>query len=226
MALKTINIPGQAYFVTSKVYKNQNIFVYDEFCEIIMNNLEFYGKSKNFKLLGYVIMPNHIHIVIWPMGKYSISDILRDFKKRTAKEISSVLREDGIRNPVVETGRIKNPTFSDPRGLARLDQEIQPSQIKNNKYNRKIKSSRGINKLQYPTFSELLKTFTVNTKKQYYKLWQSRNWITNIYAERFLRQKLNYIHNNPVRAKIVNEVEHYKYSSFRLFYLSEYSIFK
>lgn len=31
----------------------------------------------------------------------------------------------------------------------------------------------------------------------------------------FLLQKLNYIHMNPVRAGIVDESEHYKYSSAR-----------
>ncbi|MFH1366506.1 MAG: transposase [Patescibacteria group bacterium] len=191
MTLRTINIPGHAYFVTSKVYQNQNIFVHKKFCEIIITNLKFYRKSKNFKLLGYVIMPNHLHTVIWPLGKYSISDILRDFKKQTAKEIITVLREGGIQNPA---------EIANPGEVGICNPAVMAGRIQN------------------PTFSELLNVFTVNSKKQTCRLWQSRNWIENIYSKKFLAQKLNYIHNNPVRAKMVKQPENYQYSSFRHYF--------
>ena len=32
-------------------------------------------------------------------------------------------------------------------------------------------------------------------------------------------QKINYIHNNPVRAKLVDSAKDYKWTSFRAFYL-------
>ena len=164
MPLKTINIEGQVYFVTSKIYRNLNIFVYDRFCETVINTLEFMKKQNKFKLLGYIIMPDHLHLVIWPMGKNTISDIMRDFKKYTSRQII---------NYAIKSEKCGSP---DPHSLVRLDREIQPSQIKNYKCDQEKRPSPE-NKLNYPTFSELLKIFTVNTKKQYYKLWQSHNWI-------------------------------------------------
>ncbi len=46
-----------------------------------------------------------------------------------------------------------------------------------------------------------------------FKLWTSNNHPEAIYSKKFLISKLNYIHQNPVRAGIVAESEHYNNSS-------------
>ncbi|AKQ45126.1 transposase [Rufibacter radiotolerans] len=48
-----------------------------------------------------------------------------------------------------------------------------------------------------------------------YKFWQEGNEAKEIHSNAFLDQKLEYIHQNPVRAEIVSEPEHYLYSSAR-----------
>ncbi len=53
------------------------------------------------------------------------------------------------------------------------------------------------------------------------KVWQDSYWDTNIYTDRFLRQKLNYIHRNPIRANLVEQPEDYVYSSYRNYVLDE-----
>ena len=52
-----------------------------------------------------------------------------------------------------------------------------------------------------------------NTKNKNYKFWQDGNEAKEIYKEEFMLQKLNYIHENPVKAEIVNSAEEYRYSS-------------
>jgi len=54
-----------------------------------------------------------------------------------------------------------------------------------------------------------------NINNQNYKLWQAKSWIENIYSMKFLKQKLDYIHHNPVQSKLVKNSEDYKHSSFR-----------
>jgi putative transposase len=54
---------------------------------------------------------------------------------------------------------------------------------------------------------------TVDPKIKNYKFWQEGNEAKEIHTNTFLDQKLNYIHQNPVRAEIVSEPEHYLYSS-------------
>jgi len=193
MALKTINIQNHAYFVTSKVIYGIEIFRYQMPCQIMMDNLRFYEQRFKFDLFGYVIMPNHIHLIIWPRAKHTISDILRNLKEYSAKQIIAEIKNNReTLAPRPELG--KNNTRA---GLGSCS------------------SQEGLNRNQILVkFQKAAR----NIKKQKYKLWQSRNWIENIYSQRFLQQKLDYIHNNPVRAELVKNPADYPYSSFNNYY--------
>lgn len=46
-----------------------------------------------------------------------------------------------------------------------------------------------------------------------FKVWTGNNHPEEIHSNQFLRTKLNYIHENPVRAGLVIEPSHYLYSS-------------
>jgi REP element-mobilizing transposase RayT len=46
-----------------------------------------------------------------------------------------------------------------------------------------------------------------------YKFWQDGNGEQIIFSYDYLMQKLNYIHNNPVKAEFVDYPEQYRYSS-------------
>ena len=48
---------------------------------------------------------------------------------------------------------------------------------------------------------------------EYFKVWTGNNHPIEIYTPPFLDTKLNYIHQNPVRAGLVLDPAHYKYSS-------------
>jgi putative transposase len=50
-------------------------------------------------------------------------------------------------------------------------------------------------------------------KNKYFKVWQDGNEAKEIVTNHFLDQKIEYIHQNPVKAQIVFEPEHYAYSS-------------
>ncbi|WP_293785486.1 transposase [uncultured Pedobacter sp.] len=51
------------------------------------------------------------------------------------------------------------------------------------------------------------------TRIEHYKVWQDGYHAVELISPEFTYQKLNYIHQNPVRAGIVSEPEHYTYSS-------------
>jgi len=48
---------------------------------------------------------------------------------------------------------------------------------------------------------------------KYYKFWQDGNEAKEIHSTSFLEQKLEYIHDNPVKAEIVENAVEYIYSS-------------
>jgi putative transposase len=51
--------------------------------------------------------------------------------------------------------------------------------------------------------------------KQSNQIWTHENHAEHIYSDKFLKQKINYIHENPVRLGIVEKPEDYLYSSAR-----------
>lgn len=58
-----------------------------------------------------------------------------------------------------------------------------------------------------------------NSKKHSeYKFWQEGNHAIELYSERFVWDKINYIHNNPVKSGFVLKPEDWLYSSARNYY--------
>ncbi len=51
--------------------------------------------------------------------------------------------------------------------------------------------------------------------KQTNQIWTHENHAEHLHSQKFIEQKINYIHNNPVRAGIVLQPEEYLYSSAR-----------
>jgi REP element-mobilizing transposase RayT len=58
--------------------------------------------------------------------------------------------------------------------------------------------------------------------KQNKQVWTHDNHAELIYSQKFIEQKIEYIHNNPVRAAIVSKPEDYVYSSARNYAELEY----
>ena len=57
-----------------------------------------------------------------------------------------------------------------------------------------------------------------NSRNVNYQFWQQDNQPKIIYTPEFAAQKLEYIHNNPVEAGLVEKAEEYIYSSARDYY--------
>lgn len=51
--------------------------------------------------------------------------------------------------------------------------------------------------------------------KQTNQVWTHENHAEEVYSQKFIEQKVKYIHENPVRSAIVEKPEHYLYSSAR-----------
>lgn len=54
-----------------------------------------------------------------------------------------------------------------------------------------------------------------NSRNENYQIWTHDNHAEEIYTNKFIDQKIEYIHNNPVKAGIVFRPEDYLYSSAR-----------
>ena len=81
------------YFVTFTVHQWVDVFTRDEYRNIIIQNLVYCQKEKGLLIYGWVLITNHIHLIV-RSTKVPLSDIIRDFKKFTAKEIYKEIKNN------------------------------------------------------------------------------------------------------------------------------------
>ena len=62
-----------------------------------------------------------------------------------------------------------------------------------------------------------------NGNNKLYQVWQQNNQPKALVHPKFIRQKLDYIHMNPVKSGVVLEPEAYRYSSARQYITNEQS---
>ena len=84
-------ITGEVYFVTDTVVDWVDIFTRPIFKHIIIESLQYCQKEKGLVIYAWVLMSNHMHMIVGANGVNKVSDIMRDFKKFTSKEILRTL---------------------------------------------------------------------------------------------------------------------------------------
>ena len=154
------------YLVTNTIIHWIDLFSRESYKQIVIDSLKYCQANKGLIIYSWVIMSNHMHMVI-STKQDPINNIIRDFKKYCAKEIVKTIRN-------------------------------------NNDESRKEWLLKG-----FASKTENLK----RVKK--FKVWKDGFHPIEIKRNNFdlLAQKINYIHENPVRAGIVWKAEDYKYSS-------------
>jgi len=165
---------NELYFLTSTVVDWTHIFTEPTYFEIIIKSLSYCQLQKELLIVGYVIMPNHLHIICGGSEKHKLSDIMRDFKQYTARKILDELRANG---------RWKEIAVFEKAALA-------------------------------------------DGKGNDYKFWTVGTHPILLETAQKFQEKLNYIHNNPVRKGFVDAPEHWLYSSARNYISGDHSILK
>ncbi|MBI1306408.1 MAG: transposase [Bacteroidetes bacterium] len=72
------------YFITFAVVEWIDVFTRETYRKIVVESLRFCQEKKGLNIHGWVIMSNHLHLIISAKAGYRLSDILRDFKKYTS----------------------------------------------------------------------------------------------------------------------------------------------
>ena len=159
------------HFITATVVDWVDVFTRKSYRDCIINCLDFCIKNKGMILYGYVIMSNHVHMIIQSKdGK--LSDLLRDFKKFAAKTILEKIQSEPESRREWMLERFKLATES-------------------------------------------------HSRNKNYQFWKYGNHPEEIYSNKFMWSKLDYIHLNPVRAGIVEKASQYIYSSASNYVLDE-----
>jgi REP element-mobilizing transposase RayT len=95
MPVKPAFTPHYFYFVTTTAVGHVHLFKRDVIKRIILDSLHHIRTTRGVKLYVFVIMPNHIHIIAQFNHDYPLSDMMRDFKKFTARQIYRHFQAEG-----------------------------------------------------------------------------------------------------------------------------------
>lgn len=80
--------PANLYFITTTAVNRAHLFLPNEHKQIIAESLNYMRQGGWFRLYAFVVMPNHIHILVRFLASYKLANVMRDFKKYTSKEIT------------------------------------------------------------------------------------------------------------------------------------------
>ncbi len=135
----------------------------DDRKEILMKSLRFMVLENRIWLYGFVIMPNHIHLMWRRQDAWVERNTEQMFLKFTAQQIKFRI----------------------------IDHNHDELQI--------YKSTQSDRK---------------------YHFWERRPWKATMYNRKVAWQKLNYMHYNPVKARLCKNPEDYRFSSYRFYELN------
>ena len=83
-------------FFTATILSWQHLLEADKYKNIIIESLRFLVDKKRVKIYGFVIMPNHIHLLWRIEPPFKQEDVQRDFLKFTAHQIKKDLKMNDL----------------------------------------------------------------------------------------------------------------------------------
>ena len=84
------------YFITFRTVGWIDVFSRQRYRDLLIESFKFCQANKGLLIYAYVIMTNHVHMVVSAEEGFQLSNILRDMKKFTARQIlNSIQNESG-----------------------------------------------------------------------------------------------------------------------------------
>jgi len=153
--LKRIVGRGDLHFITFTCYQRRKFLSSVRNKNITAQILGEVRARFKFQLVGYVLMPDHVHLLISEPRGTTPAKAVQVFKQRVSRKLR-----------------------------------------------RKKRQSNAQLSFAFPEHDELLRRF-----------WQRRYFDLNVYSSYILQEKLNYMHANPVKSKLVSHPKDWPWSS-------------
>jgi putative transposase len=85
---------NNALFFTATILNWNSLLANNKYKQIICESLFFLVKEKRVRVYGFVIMPNHIHLIWYINEPHTREEVQRDFLKFTAQQIKNDLKKN------------------------------------------------------------------------------------------------------------------------------------
>ena len=155
--------PNIFHYTTSVCLRRVPVFRSDHACELFIEALAETRRRYPLKLIGYMLMPDHNHLIVNPLGR-DIRRVMNSLKSGSARMIIDWLRDSG-----------------------------------------------------YESSLKKLELTTSQKRRHRHSLWQKDFSSIDLWSPKFILQKLNYIHLNPVRAGLCKHPAEWQWSSYRAY---------
>jgi putative transposase len=159
--LRRYNGNGHLHFVTFSCYQRLPLLREARSRDLMVRELAWVRDELGFPLVGYVIMPENVHVLLGETKDSTPSTVLHRLKLRTARKLRK------------KPNRMSSKQMSLP-----LEDE----------------------------YGEVLRSF-----------WQTRFYDFNVYSERKLKEKLEYMHENPLKRRLVTHSKDWPWSSWAFY---------
>ena len=152
---------GHLHFITFSCYRRLPFLKTERARDAFVSELVALRDAVGFRLLGFVVMPEHVHLLISEPPEGTPSEVLQKLKLRVARKLRRGEKRAGtaqLRSPL-------EPTRESPRAF-----------------------------------------------------WQARFYDFNVYSEWKRKEKLEYMHANPVVRGLVEHPKDWRWSSWGFYY--------
>jgi putative transposase len=160
---------GDLHFVTFSCYERRALLARVRARDLCLKILEHVRHRFQSRVVGYVVMPEHVHLLIGEPRRRTLAILIQVLKQRVSRRIR------GRRRPRA------NGQFS------------------------------------------LVFADTPSTLRRF---WQRRYYDFNVYSSKKVREKLDYMHRNPVIRKLVAHPKDWPWSSWRFYTYGEAGVVK
>jgi putative transposase len=155
---------GDLHFITFSCYRRLPLLQTVRARDVFVKELRKVREEMGFRLLGYVVMPEHVHLLMSEPRKGTPSTVLHRLKLSVARKLRT-------RRKPVAAGQLRLP---------------------------------------FGATEEPLRAF-----------WQARFYDFNVYSKGKRKEKLNYMHANPVVRGLVKHPRDWRWSSWGFYYGGE-----
>jgi len=162
------------HYLTNSTYRRARLCDSERFRDHWVVTSGELRRELGFKIVGYVLMPEHFRALIWPGPEANPSQIMQKLEDRTALFVLKNLKEN----------------------------------------------------LTYPSCRKMLARVTLPPTVHHhahYRVWNWRGYDMNIWTPKKRDEKLNYMHNNPVKRGLAKQPGDWPWSSWRYYFWNDIS---
>jgi len=109
---KRLNIPGHSHFVTFSTYKKRTYLMPERTRDIVLEALQKALQTHHVSCSGFVVMPDHVHAILFGPEIFNISAFIQVWKKTTSYRILHFYQKEfpnyqltlGANEPIWQSG--------------------------------------------------------------------------------------------------------------------------